>query len=136
VSILTIIIFPSIAYADTRNPANLRKMATGHKNSCQYWQASGEWYGRGNDWQSLTRKGRTMKTKNLTTNQHYGGLNRRFARRAALLRRLRFNYVANEFGAFFVRGSMGYNKPRIIPACVLSLADKRTWFDKLRTALA
>jgi hypothetical protein len=76
-----------------------------------------------------------MKTKNLTTNQHYGGLNRRFARRAALLRRLRFNYVANEFGAFFVRGSMGY-KPRIIPACVLSLADKRTWFDKLRTALA
>lgn len=69
----------------------------------------------------------------MTSNQHYRGINKRFEKRAALLRRVGYAYTVNEFGAFFVRTR--YAKTKTVPACFLSLADKRTWGDKLATLL-
>lgn len=79
----------------------------------------------------------------LTSNQHYGGLNRRFDKRAALLRKLGYKYVAinvkavagietnsRDSAAFFVR----FRRPSI-SAAVLHFADKRSWLDVLRSAL-
>ena len=39
----------------------------------------------------------------LTSNEYWGGLNRRFDRRAKLLRRLGFKYETTEYGGVFVR---------------------------------
>ena len=81
-----------------------------------------------------TRQHAADKIDRLTSNQYYGGLNRRFDRRAALLIRLRFKYVAGEHGAAFVR-------PRVcrpansIPAAMLAHADNRAWFDLLARIL-
>ena len=66
----------------------------------------------------------------LTSNQYYGGLNRRFDRRAALLIRLRFKYVAGEHGAAFVRPRL-CRPANSIPAALLSHIDNRAWFDLL-----
>lgn len=74
-----------------------------------------------------------MKTKyDLTSNEYYGGLNRRYDRRAALLRKLGFTYVTNEWGAFFTRRGLGKFTP--IPAGVVGHADYRAFIDRLRSA--
>jgi hypothetical protein len=72
---------------------------------------------------------------NLTSNQYYGGLNRRFERRAALLRRLGFTYQRIEGMpvAVFGRGYLG--KSQAIPAAVLHHADNRAWFEELARTL-
>lgn len=86
----------------------------------------------------------TMKTKTgtsavsaLTGNQYYGGLNRRFERRATLLRRLGFKYqhIDGLPMACFVRPEPCRRIPRCIPASTLHHADNRAWIDTLRGAL-
>lgn len=70
-------------------------------------------------------------TSELTSNQYYGGLNRRFEKRAKVLRRLGWEYfpVAGLPIAVF-RKSFGW-KVRAIQASDLHHADKRAWMDIL-----
>ena len=75
-----------------------------------------------------------MRHEDLTSNEYYGGLNRRFNKRAARLRKLGFEYEATKYnGAFFTRKRMG--RMASIPAATLHHADNRAWFDKLSWAL-
>lgn len=67
----------------------------------------------------------------LTSNEYWGGLNRRFDRRAKLLRRLGFKYETTEYGGVFVRAKPWRTKKEAIPAAVVSLADKRAWVEHL-----
>lgn len=70
----------------------------------------------------------------LTSNQHYRGLNRRFDRRAALLSRFGFKYrqVAQGLAAFT---RVRFGREMNIAAPVLMHADNRTWQDILATNL-
>jgi hypothetical protein len=70
----------------------------------------------------------------MTSNEHYRGLNRKFDKRCRLLRSLGFQWQTNDYGAFFTRRCRG--KLVTIPSCYLSLADNRTWFDKLASILS
>lgn len=70
--------------------------------------------------------------KQLTSNQLYGGLNRRFDRRVGQLRRLGFVYeiVRTEYDpratyAILTRGRHG--RAQIIPASTIMLADNRVY---------
>jgi len=74
-----------------------------------------------------------MKCGELTSNEYYGGLNRRFDKRAARLRKLGFEYTGTDFGAFFIRKRFG--RMSSIPAPTLHHADARAWFDTLKSAL-
>ena len=49
-----------------------------------------------------------IQGKTLTSNQYYGGLNRRFDKRASLLRKLGYKYVATQFGGMFVIDKYSY----------------------------
>lgn len=66
----------------------------------------------------------------LTSNEYYGGLNRRFERRAKLLKRLGFRYEKTEYGAVFSR-KRSYRNDGCIPAATLHHADRRAWIDTL-----
>jgi hypothetical protein len=71
---------------------------------------------------------------NLTSNQYYGGLNRRFDRRARLLTRLGFvsNLVETDLRVFTrTRHARKVN----IPAAVLTHADNRAWHEVLASRL-
>lgn len=76
----------------------------------------------------------TRNLNTLTSNEYYGGLNRRFDRRARLLRRLGFAYKRIEEAniAVFARGRI--NRPESIPAAVLHHADNLAWINVLRNA--
>lgn len=71
---------------------------------------------------------------NLTSNQFYGGLNRRFDRRISFLIRFGFRHVMNEWGAFMVRKGPGV-KDVVIPTGVILFSDNRVWRDKLAFSL-
>jgi len=73
----------------------------------------------------------------MTNNQYYGGLNRRFEKRARLLRKLGWVYTICELYpvGLFTRRSWCPNKQRAIPAAVLHYADNRAWHDVLATEL-
>lgn len=70
-------------------------------------------------------------TRELTSNEYYRGLRKRFERRAKRLRRLGFKYhsIAEGVGGF-TRTRFG--KTANIPAAVLHHADNRAWYDILR----
>jgi hypothetical protein len=72
--------------------------------------------------------------RNLTSNQHYGGLNKRFERRAALLRRFGFQYriLAPGVATFYRRP---YHREYNVPAAAVLHADNRSWLDILDTLL-
>jgi hypothetical protein len=73
-------------------------------------------------------------TTQLTSNQFYAGINRRFDRRAALLRKSGFSYRAVCPGvAVFTR--VRYGKETNVAAATVLHADKRVWTDTLETAL-
>ena len=76
----------------------------------------------------------TMVT--LTSNQHYGGLRRRFEKRSRRLRSLGFRYqqVEGMNMAVFARRRSS-RKLAAIPVAVLHHADNRSWIDTLRTSL-
>ena len=75
----------------------------------------------------------------LTSNQYYGGLNRRFDRRAKQLRRFGFKYVrVEEFAiAIFVKGrpDCAYAKKKNrLTACFVMNADNRAYAEALQRA--
>lgn len=75
---------------------------------------------------------------NLTSNQYYGGMNRRFDKRTARLSKLGFKYVANDFGAFFVKEVpfwVNKGKPIVISVAAIHGYDNRMWFETLRSKL-
>ena len=65
----------------------------------------------------------------MTSNQYYGGLNRRFDKRAWLLRRFGLKYCTTDFGAVFSDGRT--YKPRFVQAGIVMHAGKHAWFDVL-----
>ena len=71
---------------------------------------------------------------NLTSNQFYGAINRRFDRRITFLSRLGFKHVINEFGAFMVRKIPG-RKDSVISTSAILYAVNTVWRDKLAVAL-
>lgn len=71
-----------------------------------------------------------MVKAEISSNQWYGGLNRRFDRRARLLRRLGYRYAASPFGAVFVRGR-GSRLESILAVVVMS-AHNRDFVDSVR----
>lgn len=72
--------------------------------------------------------------KTLTTNQYYGGLNRRFDKRIARLVCLGFRQVTNEFGCFMVRTK--YARTQSLSQSLVMYADQRAYFDRLRSYTA
>ena len=76
--------------------------------------------------------------RDLTSNQFYGGINRRFDNRAIRLFRCGFAYEIIELGdkrsmAIFKRRYRGMDQ--IIPACDLQNMCARLWIDALRRLL-
>jgi hypothetical protein len=72
----------------------------------------------------------------LTSNQFYGGLNRRFTNRSAILRSCGFKYVqVCKNLAAFTRGDPDFNDYKVIPAAEVAHADSRSWRDLLATTL-
>lgn len=72
---------------------------------------------------------------NLTSNQYYRGLNRRFDKRAKRLRQLGFMYRDSGMG-FAVFSRMRHPNPKFhihIPA-LLSSADNRRFYDAVESA--
>jgi hypothetical protein len=71
----------------------------------------------------------------MTSNQLYGGMNKRFEKRAKHLRQLGFAYkIVAEGVAGFVRTR--YGKTRTITASAALYATNRTWINELQSALA
>lgn len=69
----------------------------------------------------------------LSSNQFYGGLNRRFDRRARRLRSLGYQYTQTPFGAVFIRSRFG--RLDSIPAGVVMNADNRAFVDSIRSPM-
>jgi hypothetical protein len=69
----------------------------------------------------------------LSSNQFYGGLNRRFDSRARRLASLGYRYTCSPFGAVFVRGSLW--RLESIPAGLVMHADNRAFIDALRSPM-
>jgi tryptophanase len=83
------------------------------------------------------------KLQSLTSNQYYGGLNKRFDKRAALLRRFGFSYQRPAHACrpgesvsvgVFVRAGRRRDWDAI-PAATLLHADNRAWRDTLKDYL-
>jgi hypothetical protein len=76
-----------------------------------------------------------MATKNmseLTSNQFYGGINRRHDKRARLLTRLGFKFDTEKFGWYNPRRSHLRNNFRIPPS-LLQHAHNRAFYETLAT---
>lgn len=76
--------------------------------------------------------------QSLTSNQYYGGQNRRFDRRAKQLRKFGFRYerIAELDFAVFVRPQrFNPNRKQAIPTAFLFVADNRAWNGKLEEFL-
>ena len=75
----------------------------------------------------------------LTSNQYYGGINRRFDKRSKLLRKLGFEYMRiEEWGfAVFTRGKnhIYSRKNSTLPVAFVQHADQRAFIDGVRSAL-
>jgi hypothetical protein len=76
-----------------------------------------------------------QKTKSqLTSNQYYGGLNRRFEARQRRLRKMGFLYVCNEIKgapANFIKYRKWSANARVISAQTVLVAENRVYFDML-----
>ena len=74
-----------------------------------------------------------MQKHELTSNQYYGGLNRRFEKRSRLLRKLGFEYKrSEELGmAYFVRKTFRH-KRSVLTAAEVTHADNRAFVDAVR----
>lgn len=76
-----------------------------------------------------------MNAQQITSNQYYGALNRRFEARAKLLKRFGFKYERLESHAIaiFTRPSTRHTgrPPVTIPAAVVMHAPRRSWLDTL-----
>ena len=74
--------------------------------------------------------------KTLTSNQHYGGLNRRFDKRAKRLARMGYTYErTDELGqAFFIPPVLNWRRryTTAIPACFVHAADNRTFWEMVK----
>ena len=71
-----------------------------------------------------------MVKSEISSNQWYGALNRRFDRRARLLRRLGYRYTFTPLGAVFVRG-FGH-RLESISAAVVMCALNREFLESVR----
>lgn len=69
---------------------------------------------------------------NITSNQYYGALNRRFDKRACLLRSLGYKYRATEFGGMFIKQQSKHWQTTSIPASVVMVALNRDFIQTLR----
>lgn len=75
------------------------------------------------------------KLDGLTSKQYYRGLNRRFEKRAKILRRFGYQYTLTEYNvAVFVYPYRG-RRPLCVAASFLLHADNRAWFDRLAELL-
>jgi hypothetical protein len=73
--------------------------------------------------------------KQITSNQRYGGMNRRFDRRAAQLVKFGFHYtqIADGVAAFTRRAF--WSKQQSVLAAVVLMADNNIWRDELARIL-
>lgn len=77
------------------------------------------------------------RMNNITSNQRYGGLNRRFEKRAALLRRFGFVYIVANIGeeknaaTFGVFTRTPFWRSQAITAAEVMHADRQVWIDEL-----
>ena len=73
-----------------------------------------------------------MFPNGITSNQYYGGLNRRFDRRAQLLRKLGYKYTGTVYGAMFIKQQSKHWQTTSIPASVVMVAINRDFHQTLR----
>lgn len=70
--------------------------------------------------------------KRITSNEYYGALNRRFDRRASLLRRLGYKYTATVYGGMFVKQQAKHWQTTSIPASIVMVSHNRDFIQTLR----
>lgn len=74
--------------------------------------------------------------QNLTSNQFYGGMNRRWENRRRLLEKFGFQYVRTEFDTVvFARKVPHRTKWETLPTEFVMHANNRSWLDKLSYTL-
>jgi hypothetical protein len=66
----------------------------------------------------------------LSSNEYYGGINRRFDRRSKLLRKLGYTYTTTQYGAMFTRGN--YHQIKSIAASLVLVASNFDFNATLR----
>ncbi len=74
----------------------------------------------------------------LTEQQYYGGLNRRFERRAALLRKMGFRYIWTEVAPKVTTGGFSrsqFGRVQYIPAALVAHAGARAFHAELARLL-
>lgn len=82
-----------------------------------------------------------MNLNDLTSNQFYGGMNRRFDKRAKRLRKLGFNYEIHQLDEHDKRATKGvfcrrrYGRMRMIFASELMTSCNRLWIKNLQEHL-
>ncbi len=71
--------------------------------------------------------------RTLTSNQYYGGLNRRFEKRAKLLKSLGYKYVVHpELKiALFIKHHQFVHRQKVIPAGSVMHASNRAFIDDI-----
>lgn len=74
-----------------------------------------------------------MVKAEISSNQWYGAINRRFDRRARLLSRLGYKYTGTPFGAMFVRSR--FCRIESIAAGVVMNAHNRAFVDAIRSPM-
>jgi hypothetical protein len=75
-----------------------------------------------------------MVKAEISSNQWYGAINRRFNRRSRLLRRLGYKYMGTPFGAMFVRSRGGCLES--IQVGFVQSADNRSFIGCLRSPMS
>lgn len=71
----------------------------------------------------------TNPINQLTSNQYYRGVNRRYDKRVKRLLSIGFRFVHNEFGSFLVKGTG--QKPRVLANTFIMAASSRQYYDRL-----
>lgn len=69
---------------------------------------------------------------NVSSNQYYGALNRRFDRRAKLLRKLGYKYTHTPYGGVFIKQQSKHWQTVSIPASVVMIALNRDFLTTVR----
>jgi hypothetical protein len=77
--------------------------------------------------------------REVSSNEFYGGMNRRFAKRERLLRKLGFEYVREGQGrsaqAKFIRVRGWNNLNQSIPSMVVLSAPNRVWYEMVLSSV-
>lgn len=78
---------------------------------------------------------KTGKLSKLTSNQYYGGLNRRFDKRVAMLHKFGFLVTTNEFGRFYYRPRLWKMGNEYIAATFIHSSNNFLWNSLLGSIL-